>query len=85
MTPEDMAAFEVIEAGLDRKYAEALARYKAEREAWQAERVAVVAELLHMPAAEVTSFLIGACHGLYGRPALHEDGPRFRPGARDDE
>jgi hypothetical protein len=57
-------------------------RYKAEWRAWQDARVAEAAELLDMPAEQVTVVDIGWARAVHGRPGGEETAPRLRVDAR---
>lgn len=53
-------------------------RYVQERQAWQDARVAETAELLGMPAEEVTDVDITWARAVHGRPGGEETAPRLR-------
>jgi len=82
-----------MDAILNREFERAMRRHEKRVAAWQQERVTVTAELMNVPAEQVSPALIGVCSVLCDRPDLVEapaarlelDGrsvPRLRAAAR---
>jgi hypothetical protein len=70
------------EADILRQFDREFARWLRERAEWQARRVAITAELLDIPPAEVTPVAIGICTGFYGVPEGLETEPKMRTDRR---
>jgi hypothetical protein len=73
-----VARLQQAEAADRRAFDKAYRRCLREREAWQARRVAVTAELLGIPAQEVNPAHIAWCRIQHGRPEGPETEPKMR-------
>lgn len=76
--PDVVAGLAAIEAFREELLGDPYRAHRAELAEWEAARSAVAAELLGVPVAEVTPFMVGVVAGLHGRPDLLEGRPVWK-------